>query len=305
MLPPALIKRADRRCFYANTRRCSTGWSHALEKATIVFSDQQIITGIAIMTAGYANLDPGAGEQPALSVYHWHILTYLAWMSSNVHLTTLSVLRGWLRQNKVLLWFRIGGMTVLLDLLISALVPTVSLYWAWAVQHHYDNHGLGIPARCFWRYAGRGGLNVDASFSLALLIGSYIWKVGQLFDTSRYKLRKWFRSSAEWGLEMMAKSFLNKGTKMTFRDRASFRAIAVVYVPLMAVCEFVESFSASLCLLSTGLVWGSIQVFYLRGLAPAPVKTAESTWGFGQLLPLLLLLQPIVAIMEHSYGKTK
>lgn len=258
------------------------------------------------MLSGYANLDPGTGEQRALSAYHWQILTYLAWMSSNVHLTTLSILRGWLRQNRVLLWCRIGGMTVLLGLMIGALVPILSINWAWAVQSRYESdRGFGVPARCFWRYAGRGGLNVDTPFSLALLIGSYIWKIGQLFDTSRYKFRKWCRSSGEWGLEMMAKSFLNKGTKTNFRNRASFRAITLIYVPFMAVCEFLESFLASLWLLSIGLVWGSIQVFHQRGQAPAPVRTSESTWGFGQLLPLLPLLQPIVAIMEHSYGKTK
>jgi putative effector of murein hydrolase LrgA (UPF0299 family) len=56
-------------------------------------------------------------------------------MSSNVHLTTLTLLRNWLHQNKPLLVARIIGMAILFVLLITALVPTVSYGWTLASQN--------------------------------------------------------------------------------------------------------------------------------------------------------------------------
>ncbi|RMY31227.1 hypothetical protein D0866_07437 [Hortaea werneckii] len=182
-----------------------------------IFADQQIITGIGILVAGYANLDSG------ISAYHWQIITYLAWMSSNVHLTTLTLLRDWLDSNRVLRRWRIAGMTILLLLLIAALIPTTKYVWISALRNHplrelsyyspekeNDGLGLGIPAKCFWdfRDPSRGELfrdvNIDSPFSFAILILGYVWKLGQLYNGSRTWSKKWLRCVPEWLLERAA-----------------------------------------------------------------------------------------------------
>ncbi|RMY12955.1 hypothetical protein D0867_07605 [Hortaea werneckii] len=315
LIPASLLRTADRRCFFANSRRVHSEWYFALQKATIIFADQQIITGIGILVAGYANLDSG------ISAYHWQIITYLAWMSSNVHLTTLTLLRDWLDSNRVLRRWRIAGMTILLLLLIAALIPTTKYVWISALRNHplrefsyyrsekeNDGLGLGIPAKCFWDFRGpsRGELfrdvNTDSPFSFAILILGYVWKLGQLYNGSRTWSKKWLRCVPEWLLERAAIHELRSQHSWPFGSRLRYRIIMLVYVPMVAWFEFLESFAASLWLLLLGLIWGSMQIFLPRNSAPSHVIREESVWGFGQILPLLFLLQPAAATFEHFYA---
>ncbi|RMY35816.1 hypothetical protein D0865_13805 [Hortaea werneckii] len=249
LIPASLLRTADRRCFFANSRRVHSEWYFALQKATIIFADQQIITGIGILVAGYANLDSG------ISAYHWQIITYLAWMSSNVHLTTLTLLRDWLDSNR-----RPEQREVFQD------------------------------------------VNIDSPFSFAILILGYVWKLGQLYNGSRTWSKKWLRCVPEWLLERAAIHELRSQHSWPFGSRLRYRIIMLVYVPMVAWFEFLESFAASLWLLLLGLIWGSMQIFLPRNSAPSHVIREESVWGFGQILPLLFLLQPAAATFEHFYG---
>ena len=267
-----------------------------LERVTLVFSDLQIITGISVLLAGYINLFPATTKKP-LTAYHWQILIYLAWMSSNVHLTTLSLLRNWLRQSRVLLICRIVGMTVLLLLLLAALVPTVSKSWSDAMSDWQYGTSYGVRAYCFWEVAGEGPTNLNAPFSFGLLILSYSWKIAQLKDKTRCKLRKYFRCAPEWALERLAVR------ELTANHRTRYRVVALMYVSFVAGCEFIESFSACLWLVSIGLLWGSIQIFMPRGAVGPHIRSEESVWSFGQMLPLLFLIQPAATIIELCYCK--
>ena len=89
----------------------------------ITLSDQQIVTGIAILASGYSQLNCG------LSAYHWQMVVYLAWFSSLTHLTTLSFLRGHIGNNKRILFLRLSLMVILALMLSIAFLPTGSDYW--------------------------------------------------------------------------------------------------------------------------------------------------------------------------------
>jgi hypothetical protein len=94
---------------------------HLLQHAILVFSDQQIVTGIAIMAAGFVGLRDGE-----TNVYHYQIVLYLAWLSSSVHLSALTFLRPFLESHPAVRSWRLLGMVVLFFMLIIGLVPTVS-----------------------------------------------------------------------------------------------------------------------------------------------------------------------------------
>lgn len=119
----------------------------ALEKAIIALSDQQIVTGIAIMAAGFQGLRLGG-----IDSYHYQTVLYLAWMSSSVHLSALSILAPVLRGRPALRIWRLVGMLVLLVLLLVGLVPTVSNDWGLLTWDGMNagQSGWGIPAICFW-----------------------------------------------------------------------------------------------------------------------------------------------------------
>lgn len=61
-------------------------WVPVIEKVLLSLSDQQLTTGIAILFSGLI-------QHCSISVYHFGIVSDLAWSSSYVHLTSLSVLQ--------------------------------------------------------------------------------------------------------------------------------------------------------------------------------------------------------------------
>jgi hypothetical protein len=48
-----------------------------------------------------------------------------------------------------------------------------------------------------------------------------------------------------------------------------------------------------------GLVFGTIQVVIPRLQNLPQIESKESQWGFSQLVPMILLIQPLGALTEH------
>lgn len=136
-LPPMLLSPVDREVYKRRPRPDRKRLSKALEKATLVASDQQIFTGIAILVAAFCNFS-------SLSAYHWQTITYLGWMSSSVHLSTLTVLRSHFRKYPRVRTWRIMAMVALAILLAVALAPSLSEHWTGVASHEPPNQ-VGIP----------------------------------------------------------------------------------------------------------------------------------------------------------------
>lgn len=90
LVPEELLGNYDR-VFLRRTAAGSLRWRKIITRAIVTLSDQQIVTGLAVLIAAYSQLD-------SISIYHWFIATYLAWISSAVHLTSLTYLRSWLER---------------------------------------------------------------------------------------------------------------------------------------------------------------------------------------------------------------
>ncbi|KAF2213928.1 hypothetical protein CERZMDRAFT_38059, partial [Cercospora zeae-maydis SCOH1-5] len=89
LVDDGLLRPVDKFVFKIPSRAARYPRTHvALRKAILTLSDQQIVTGIAILGAGFNGLRDGS-----ISVYHFQVVIYLAWMSSSVHLSALTILR--------------------------------------------------------------------------------------------------------------------------------------------------------------------------------------------------------------------
>ncbi|KJX95325.1 hypothetical protein TI39_contig4119g00009 [Zymoseptoria brevis] len=306
VIEPELLSPADTRIMRIKSRIHRHPTLHrVLQHTILVLSDQQIVTGIAIMAAGFVGLRNGE-----TSVYHYQVVLYLAWLASSVHLSALTLLRPFMTTHPAVRAWRLGGMVVLFLMLVIGLIPTVSFDWGIVnISEPGDTEvsedertGWGIPARCFWGRTYGDGVNNDAPIGYVLLLVSYIWKVGDMFASTRRLYGLGFRGPVVRGIEF-ALSVPARRYRQTRRKRYLwwFRLLLVPSVPTIAMMEFLRSFSASLWISLWGLIFGTIQVVIPRQQNLLQTGSKEEEWGFSQLVALILLVQPLGAITEHIW----
>ena len=162
----------------------------SLGKAVLMFSDQQIVTGIALLASGYSQLRSG------LDAYHWQIIVYLAWFSSFTHLTTLTVLRNYFQKHPATRTWRIILMITTVSLLGVALLPTGNQWWLGSAVET-----SGVPASCFFQ--GRNfrshifGLSSTQApsmiVSILVLFFGYATRVVKLWRSTSNFTRYWLK----------------------------------------------------------------------------------------------------------------
>ncbi len=86
----------------------------AMNQFMVTLSDQQLVTGLAILLAGVSN-------QKGLSGYEFTVILSLAWFSSTTHLATLTTLRSYFRKLGRVRDLRALGMLCVLGLLFYVL----------------------------------------------------------------------------------------------------------------------------------------------------------------------------------------
>lgn len=165
-------------------------WSYALENTITMFSDQQVVTGIGVLIAGFTQLQWG------IASYHWVNIVNLAWFSAMTHLLTLSVMRHEIQSRKTIRLIRVVGMGVLVVLLLCAQAPIgyvvqigngfQSWFPAWCLYHpNVDWLESGDDL------VGKGGIDAPTFNWPYVLIASCILLFGyasraRLLYTSRY-----------------------------------------------------------------------------------------------------------------------
>ena len=153
---------------------------NVLRNAVLALSDQQIITGIAILISGYAQIKDG------LSTHHWANIVNLAWLSSVSHVTTLTLLRGDLRGKKRRLW-RLTGMAIMLIMLACGMASlgyyTYPTDPAWCLFHpHTWTRIASYPPYYNWIYVG---------CALTVIGLSYVSRVILLFPKPSNWIKNW------------------------------------------------------------------------------------------------------------------
>lgn len=160
-------------------------------------SDQQLVTGLAILISGYSQLRCG------LSFYHWQIITTLSWYSSITHIATLLFLRQYLQKNKFIWYLRVSLMAGLTVMLAIGILPTGSssvLYYGDSTSPFTidEQAVLATPARCFFDLKNlelnTQGLAIYVIFSEIILLGGLLVRLIGLHPASRRFSRTLFRT---------------------------------------------------------------------------------------------------------------
>lgn len=252
-----------------------------------------------------------------LSVYHWNAVIHLAWTSSTIHLMTLTVLRERLNADKILRNIRLFAIFCILASLLAALTPTTKSLWSFAFNaNHFEEgqtYSIASPVRCFWDHdLLPDNVKFGSAFDESAIITSiflaltYIWKVSQLFQPSRKWTRLWGRAFTEAFLEGVARRKLQHPITNKWLRGPSwtlYKLVTRVYIIHVLMAELFDCFMATVLGLATILAWGTIKIIGPSSRVDVDVQTWEHEMGFGQILPMLLLLQPAFTMLQLFLGK--
>ena len=292
-LPAHFLRRIDRRIFRAKSRREHSPWRTVIENVMLALSDQQLVTGFALLVAGYYEM-----MNNDLSIYYWQIVVYLAWLSSSVHIASLTILRDVLSKSPRLRNIRVAGMVALLILLIAAMWPTRfedGLYYP------------GVPSKCYWKSRQVVLENIDPNwvFSMAAVLFAYVWKLSQLFATSRGLVRRCLVAKPEAILERLMRHVATSHWPRWVSWPIN-RALLLCYITFVAYAELAESFIASIIYIGLVLPYGISTIVNTRlwyGSYGMADDADEMRLTFGQLVPLFMLVLPILSVIELYPGK--
>ena len=219
--------------------RPARSWEPTIRKGVLMFSDQQLVTGIAILAGGYSQLQNG------LSSYHWQILVYLAWFSSLTHLATLTVLRQYFREHPTIRTWRVCLMLFMLLPLSVALLPTGNGDWFTA---SYDYYGAR-PAICGFRNLAPSEFKADIYstptmvLSLLVLASSYITRVVKLLPDTAAFARRWLRTKPSNVLKKLLDRMGNRAKIQGASElwTCGYSVLLSIYLVLRAIFDLNES----------------------------------------------------------------
>ena len=270
-------------------------WLTIIEKFMLSLSDQQLVTGIAILATGFLKCD--------ITAYHFSLVSDLAWLSSNAHMVSLRFLNLYLRKYAAARIWRICLMFCMYILLMATLILENNSGW-------YDN--LAFPAQCYYMHTTDSFITKGVTaflffFNIILVTLGYATVLAPLIILSFAELRKWSLSKISSPVESVVPPVVRlniAGQDSTeyasrFGTKISplFNRLWSMWNNDWVTCVF-ESFWFG---------WGVYSVFYDRaqGLSyiPAGSLSAQSNWGFGQLVPMFLIFIPIFTAFEIFWGK--
>lgn len=256
-------------------------WTKTLERILLGLSDQQLVTGFAIAIAGLSRIPYSEGN---LKMYHMVLVSDLVWLSHNTHLLTLVVLRRYFQDHKWSAAIRTFLMCCLAICLIIASIITGHV-------HTYDYYRC--PVACMiqdWTPGGVPGKWMVVN--IVLLFYGYIFAIMPLFD--------WSRRPYERIILWLEDIYSPRSDRSRTSKTVGWLVKVFVYDILMSAALEIVGMSG----------WFGAGVYWLlddRNNGQKLLRQAgaedENNWnGFGQIVPLFLLLLPTVMAVETYFG---
>ncbi|EPE24976.1 hypothetical protein GLAREA_11557 [Glarea lozoyensis ATCC 20868] len=233
----------------------ATLWNNTLHSLIIGLADQQAFVALAILTVA-------AVQRDSISIYHFNIVSYLAWYSSFTHAMTLLVLVDWMVQSKFLFYLRMSIFAVVIGMVT----------WSQLASFDYSDALNGRVAAC---------PNICNAQPAAL--------------HTRLRIACLFACAIQISIEILWAS-------KRWKKSTTAYAIIVATRTFHIVC-FVSTMFMVAGIGNIGFVRDTSRY---QGLVKAEgFDEQENAWGFGQLVPLIMLGVPVVGAVEGFVDERK
>ena len=298
------------------SRRASRIEFKALQRFVLTLSDQQLVTGLAIFSIGYY-------RHCTISTYHFFIIVALGWFSHTTHLSSLIILQDHFRKSPGLKYTRLLGILATFVLLFIGLLLL------------YTRFSFQVLMQCRFRriyLGGKAALNTLCMVMvLCYIILITLSKTWALYSDRRTRLLSLFNlldsRAAQLEEPVLSRPYLDSRAAQLEEPVLSrpdyyqrrVESVAALHgfnrVRTMkrywimfnfAYAELLDSFLFEILLLLFNNFYGIRQIFWARKFVGDSITRHgnENSWGFGQLLALLLLALPVLAALEAYHGES-
>lgn len=275
-----------------------------LDRLILSLADLQLITGFALLIAGYATVFKGIRPQDYHNA-HWTLIVYMSCLSSSTNLAAALTLRKYFDDHKKIAVLRISLILIFSALLVVALSTSRSfsvfflpISLILAKQDIERSSKYVVLRAVFWI------LPVMYVFYIAII---------QMLPRKRDRFKAWLSKNAGpivrkrlrlWLIRMLIQKSL--GEKMYRKIQAFFvasfwyllfsspRSIFVLQILFSLI-------AATFCLAQKFAI--PMQVDKDAGFQCSLNNKQENQMEFGQVLSFLLLLQPVLAAWETYMSK--
>lgn len=256
-----------------------------LEAVILNLSDQQVLVGLAMLLAGIIRVC-------SISAYHFTIISDLGWFASNTHLVTLNALQFHFRLSEHHVQRDWRVVLILLIFVFMATFQILQANGAW--YDSYSSHAkclfddlignvYGDPAR--WM-----GVN------LFFLLTSYPKAIVSLFRSVSDSYEKWLYEKPAIFLDDQIALKPLKGGILHHIEKAFWALLRLLHHVLVL---FDDSRVVNWLFNAASFGWGLQSVIGDRWPSPDD----ENELGFGQLVPMFLLVSTIFVAREVWDGK--
>lgn len=261
----------------------------AFTQFILSLSDEQLVTGLAILIAGLSHIRTITGYE--LTMVH-----ALAWTTSTTHLITLSTLRNYLSTQGLARNARVVSMSAVMAL--SAILVFIAQP---AVRST-------LPAECTFRdlpnfYSGPdSAIKIVVPLVVALnLTRNYVTRIQALYrrkleDYPLFRLLSEARTQRRLRRDQM---YVDMKADGSGRMKQRFQRIA------QAGHLYQSSFLSKLPDIAFNFCYGLSAVIYHRWIKAPDLQRGSNYMGFGQIVTLFLLALPILVALTTYNGEIR
>lgn len=292
-----------------------------LERFVLSLSDQQLVTGIAMLIAGYIN--------PCLmDLHHFRMVRALIWFSSLTHLSTLALLRKYMIEHPVVRTWRVIAMVLLgVGLVFAVWVssvggdPTLPAICVWNLPKEPEgvNH-LAAVIFCFLALflVFAYGNNIIGLYTNDPHLSLVEWAIkkvkARIMCTSAGETRRCELGNANTAVPAASdprgcgkqKDLIRFSRRFGNSDACGTiaRIRRGLVLGFYVQREISESFLNNILWLVFGNLYGIFQILQTRDSA-VTIEGNENQMTFGQVVSLLLLGLPLLTVGEVYYGMSQ
>ncbi|KAF2691577.1 hypothetical protein K458DRAFT_398025 [Lentithecium fluviatile CBS 122367] len=272
----------------------------AFQNFILALSDQQLVTGLAVLVSAYLKAD--------ITLYSFQVVSALAWFSSVIHLATLVVLKKYLRENPGVRYVRIAVMLAIAGLLLASQIQSSGKYQyaPWSAMHCVRDKStppdvLSLAFITIWLFFAFTNRIVD------------ICTTGHISTSRSWPFEKIMSLlSAEEGTGRTSEDILRNSKWVKSPQKTLTARFGTTLVLLDFVWrEFAGSFAWEIAWLIFAFAYGLVSTIVAWSSCAQLDNELGTCWGsvlemgFGQMVPLILLLLPFFGLLEFKGSQNK